>query len=277
MSEAVLVHNAYKKFGGTNLVVWKRQSERAGYLGWSEHSAEIVAVDHVSFSIRQGEIFGILGPHGSGKSTLIRLLATLLLPDAGDLRVFGYDVVRQPVQVQRLINRVSVEASFFKKLSPMENLLYGVHLHEGAVQAHRQVVEILTRLGMEESAIYQPMREMSRAMQQKVVSARALLSRPRLLLLDEPTAGQDGNSTQQVHEIVRELRDQCGTTILVSTRDRLEAEALCDRIALIEGGKIMAVDTPAGLKRMIPRIEYEPALDEVFLNLTSQPLVKEEV
>ena len=125
----------------------------------------VVAVDHVSFTVMQGEIFGVLGPNGSGKSTLIRLLATLLLPDDGDIRVFGYDVVHQPMLVQRLINRVSVEASFFKKLSPMENLVYGARLYGmSGAEIRRQVVEILTRLGLEERSIYKPMEEMSRGM-----------------------------------------------------------------------------------------------------------------
>jgi ABC-2 type transport system ATP-binding protein len=268
MSEAVLVHNAYKKFGGTNLVVWKRQSERAGYLGWSEHSAEIVAVDHVSFSIRQGEIFGVLGPHGSGKSTLIRLLATLLLPDAGDLRVFGYDVVRQPVQVQRLINRVSVEASFFKKLSPMENLLYGVHLHEGAVQAHRQVVEILTRLGMEESAIYQPMREMSRAMQQKVVSARALLSRPRLLLLDEPTASLDPSAARDIRARIHEFAAQGAAGILWTSHNMYEVEQVCNRVLFLSRGRILLEGDP----RTLPAAHGKASLEDLFVAVAREPL-----
>lgn len=153
----------------------------------------MTAVDQVSFEIEQGEIFGVLGPNGGGKSTLIRLLSTLLLPDNGQISVFGYDVERQFVQVQELINRVSVEASFFKKLSPMENLLYGARLYglKGS-ETRRQVVEILTRLGLEKQQITSPMEEMSRGMQQKVAIARALLSHPRFLLLDEPTTNLAG-------------------------------------------------------------------------------------
>jgi ABC-2 type transport system ATP-binding protein len=237
----------------------------------------IVAVDKVSFTVKENEIFGVLGPNGSGKSTLIRLIATLLLPDDGELKVFGYDVVKQPRQVQALINRVSVEASFFKKLSPMENLLYGARLYGlPGGETRKQVVQILTRLGLEERSIYSPMEEMSRGMQQKVAIARALLSKPRLLLLDEPTTGLDPRSKRDVQAVVRELRDDFGTTMLLTTHDMHEAEVLCDRVAIIDGGRIVALDTPQGLKQLIPHNGSEPTLEDVFLELTGKQLKKEE-
>lgn len=280
MNTAIQVREAYKQFGSPILPLWRRMPRSNGKPNGANANGRpsfVVAVDHVSFSVAQGEIFGILGPNGSGKSTLIRLLATLLLPDDGDIRVFGYDVVRQPMQVQRLINRVSVEASFFKKLSPMENLVYGARLYglRGA-ETRQQVVEILTRLGLEPRAIHKPMEEMSRGMQQKVAIARALLSRPRLLLLDEPTTGLDPRSKREVQQVVQELRQEHGTTILLTTHDMTEADQLCDRIAIIEGGKIVALDTPAALKRIIPRNGHEPTLEDVFLELTGKKLVKEE-
>jgi ABC-2 type transport system ATP-binding protein len=220
----------------------------------------------------------VLGPNGGGKSTLIRLISTLLLPDSGQITAFGYDVVRQPMQVQRLINRVSVEASFFKKLSPMENLLYGARLYglEGS-QTRRQVVEILTRLGLEKRSIYAPMEEMSRGMQQKVAIARALLSHPRLLLLDEPTTGLDPRSKREVQQVVRELRDEYNTTILLTTHDMVEADLLCDRIAIMDSGKVIALDTPVNLKQMIPQKDgAEVTLEEVFLELTGKKLANKE-
>ena len=236
-----------------------------------------MAVDHVSFSVREAEIFGVLGPNGSGKSTLIRLIATLLLPDGGSITVFGHDVVSQPMEVQRMINRVSVEASFFKKLSPMENLLYGARLYgmEGKETRHK-VVEILTRLGLEQNTIRQPMEEMSRGMQQKVAIARALLSKPKLLLLDEPTTGLDPRSKREVQAVVRELNELHGTTILLTTHDMGEAEVLCHRIAIVDNGRIVALDTPDALKKLIPRNGHEPTLEEVFLELTGNQLVAED-
>ena len=137
------------------------------------------ALKGITLQVRYGEIFGLLGPNGSGKSTLIRLLATLLVPDGGAISVFGHDVQQEPMAVQRLINRVSVEASFFKKLSPMENLLYGARLYGlNGSEARAQATAILTRLGLQAKSFDRPMEEMSRGMQQKVAIARALLSRP---------------------------------------------------------------------------------------------------
>ncbi len=272
MNEAIQVRDAYKKFGKVSRPLWTR-----GQLANNAGKGLKVAVDHVSFAVREAEIFGVLGPNGSGKSTLIRLIATLLLPDAGSITVFGHDVVSQSMQVQRLINRVSVEASFFKKLSPMENLLYGARLYgmEGK-ETRRKVVEILTRLGLDRQTIGQPMEEMSRGMQQKVAIARALLSQPRLLLLDEPTTGLDPRSKREVQAVIRELNEQHGTTILLTTHDMGEAEALCHRIAIVDNGKIVALDTPVALKKLIPRNGHEPTLEEVFLELTGTQLVKEE-
>jgi ABC-2 type transport system ATP-binding protein len=279
--DAIVVHEAYKHFGKTNRTVWQRlrQARPAVENGAAAagQKPSVVAVDRVSFEVKQGEIFGVLGPNGSGKSTLIRLIATLLLPDSGSIQVFGQDVVRSAMQVQRMINRVSVEASFFKKLSPMENLLYGARLYglDGR-ETRQRVVEILTRLGLEEKTIYKPMEEMSRGMQQKVAIARALLSRPKLLLLDEPTTGLDPRSKREVQAVVREMNAEMGATILLTTHDMLEAESLCHRIAIIEGGRIVALDTPAGLKALIPQNGHAVTLEEVFLELTGKKLVNKE-
>jgi ABC-2 type transport system ATP-binding protein len=235
----------------------------------------VIAVNHVSFNVEQGEIFGVLGPNGGGKSTLIRLISTLLLPDSGKITVFGHDVEKQPMQVQKMINRVSVEASFFKKLSPMENLIYGARLYGmDGKDTRKQVVEILTRLGLEKRSIYSPMEEMSRGMQQKVAIARALLSHPQLLLLDEPTTGLDPRSKREVQAVIRELRSEHNTTILLTTHDMNEAEMLCDRIAIMDSGKVIALDTPAALKNRIPSKDgIEPTLEDVFLELTGKQLV----
>ncbi|MFI5274551.1 MAG: ABC transporter ATP-binding protein, partial [Ktedonobacterales bacterium] len=159
------------------------------------------AVDDVSLTIHRREIMGVLGSNGSGKSTLIRLISTLLLPDEGSVLVFGHDVVREERAVQRLINRVSVEAAFFRKLSPMENLLYSTRLYGvPAREARRQINAILARLGIKHDRINRPLEHMSRGMQQKVAIARAFLTAPILLLLDEPTTGLDPRSKRDVQE-----------------------------------------------------------------------------
>lgn len=289
MHAAISANNVYKKFGKPSEPFWRRfltlakSNENSRNDLKSEKKTEtnerfVIAVDHVSFRVETGEIFGVLGPNGGGKSTLIRLISTLLLPDSGNISVFGEDVVRQSMKVQEMINRVSVEASFFKKLSPMENLIYGARLYGlDASKARKQIVEILTRLGLERRSIYNPMEEMSRGMQQKVAIARALLSHPRLLLLDEPTTGLDPRSKREVQAIVRELREKHGTTILLTTHDMLEADYLCDRIAIMNSGKIVALDTPSGLKRLIPaKNGIPPSLEDVFLELTGKQLTTPE-
>ena len=271
-ASAVYVDRALKIFGG------KRRGFTPPVKGHLPEGAK-VAVNHVSLEIKPGEIFGVLGPNGSGKSTLIRLIATLLIPDGGHITVFGHDVVKEARTVQTLINRVSVEASFFKKLSPMENLLYGARLYSvPAGEARRRVRDILARLGLEELSIDRPMEEMSRGMQQKVAIARAFLSRPILLLLDEPTTGLDPRSKREVQAFVRELRDSHDATILLTTHDMYEAEALCDRIAIIDGGNIITLGTPDELKQRIPHATrgHAPTLEEVFLELTGKQLVTEE-
>ena len=289
MSSVIVVENVYKKFGKRDQPIWKRvfwgKDQNNGKIssngGLKSDGVEdssnaktvVVAVDRVSFTVQEGEIFGVLGPNGSGKSTLIRLIATLLLPDEGSIRVFNYDVVSQSMDVQRLINRVSVEASFFKKLSPMENLVYGARLYGlSGGETRRRVVEILTRLGLDKRSIYRPMEEMSRGMQQKVAIARALLSRPRILLLDEPTTGLDPRSKREVQAVIRELNQEDGTTILLTTHDMSEADNLCHRVAILDDGKIVALDTPVALKKMITKNGHEPTLEDVFLELTGKKL-----
>ncbi|MBN1370482.1 MAG: ATP-binding cassette domain-containing protein [Anaerolineaceae bacterium] len=293
--DAITVSDVYKKFSKPADSFWKRMLNRNhagngkngngsngngknGASAENGHLPYVVAVDHVTFSVPKGEIFGVLGPNGGGKSTLIRLISTLMLPDSGRIDVLGYDVVRQPMKVQERINRVSVEASFFKKLSPMENLLYGARLYGlEAGDVRKRVVEILTRLGLEKRDIFNPMEEMSRGMQQKVAIARALLSRPELLLLDEPTTGLDPRSKREVQAVIRELRDQDGTTMILTTHDMTEADTLCDRIAIMNHGKIIALDTPQALKAMIvSKNGTEVTLEDVFLELTGSKLVSEE-
>ncbi len=269
LAVALSVQSAYKTFGAS--------SNRPLLLRFSDQRSPTVAVNRISFDVRRGEIFGVLGPNGSGKSTLIRLLATLLVPDGGAISVFGHDVQKEPLAVQRMINRVSVEASFFKKLSPMENLLYGARLYGlSGSEARAKAAAILNRLGLQPNSFDRPMEEMSRGMQQKVAIARALLSRPIVLLLDEPTTGLDPRSKREVQAFVRELRDTHDTTIVLTTHDMLEADELCDRIAIIHNGNIVALDTPAHLKKQIANNGHVPTLEEVFLKMTGEQLIKED-
>jgi len=252
---------------------WSSQTE-------DKQKYEILAIDNISLTVKQGEIVGILGANGSGKSTLIRMLSTLLIPDTGSITVFGYDVVKNEAVVQRLINRVSVEASFFKKLSPMENLLYAARLYNmsGSV-ARAKIKEILHRLGINSDRIGAPLENMSRGMQQKVAIARAFLTSPIVLLLDEPTTGLDPRSKVDVQNFVNELRDVHGATILITTHDMEEADALCDRVAIIDKGRIIASGEAGELKRNVTALQGKSTLvtmNEVFMHYTASRLITEE-
>jgi ABC-2 type transport system ATP-binding protein len=234
----------------------------------------VTAVDDVSIRIEQGEVYGVLGANGGGKSTLIRLVSTLLTLDTGKVEVFGHDIERDEMAVKRLINRVSVDAAFFKKLSPAENLTYAARLYGmNARQARQQAVQILGRLGISESRLGRPLEQMSRGMQQKVAIARALLTSPTLLLLDEPTTGLDPRSKLEVQTFIEEVRDTHDATIVLTTHDLAEADRLCDRIGILNDGRLIVEGTPEQLKERVARDhDQEPTLDSVFMTWTGRSL-----
>ncbi len=268
---ALEIQGAVKRFG-------KETSRRQPFWKRGEHkpTETTMAVDHMSLTVQRGEIFGLLGANGSGKSTLIRLVSTLLIPDGGTIKVFGHDVEHEERLVRRMINRVSVEASFFKKLSALENLMYAARLYDmPAAEAREKATYILKRLGLNQKRLYEPLENMSRGMQQKVAIARGLLTAPVLLLLDEPTTGLDPRSKQDVQRFVLQMREEHTTTVFLTTHDMDEADRMCDRIAIITEGRIVALDTPAGLKRTIGEQigkNGSTTMEDVFLTLTGKSL-----
>jgi ABC-2 type transport system ATP-binding protein len=210
----------------------------------------VVALDDVSFAIARGECVAVLGQNGSGKSTLVRLLSTLLLPDGGSARVFGHDVVRDERAVRGIVNRVSVEASFFKRMSASENLSYAARFYGiGHRETRQRIPEILGHVGFPVDRASAPMEDLSRGMQQKVALARALLTSPTLLLLDEPTTGLDPRAKLEVQAFIREMRREHDTTTLLCTHDMAEAETLADRVGILDGGRLLALEPAAALKR----------------------------
>ncbi len=273
--DAVVIDSLTKIFKKSRpLLRWHKKNA-----GQKEEKREVRAVDNVTITIKRREIVGILGSNGSGKSTLIRILSTLLIPDSGHVSIFGYDVVKNDRTVQRLINRVSVEASFFKKLSPMENLIYAARLYNmPGDEARLEIRRILGRLGIKPDRIGAPLENMSRGMQQKVAIARAFLTAPIVLLLDEPTTGLDPRSKNDVQTFVRELRDEHDATILITTHDMDEAGALCDRVAIIDQGRIVALGDALALKRAVTGIMGHSELvtmHEVFMHYTAAHLITE--
>jgi ABC-2 type transport system ATP-binding protein len=233
----------------------------------------VSALRGVTFTMERGECVAILGPNGSGKSTLIRLLATLLLHDGGSARVFGHDVFADPRAVRRLVNRVSVEASFFKKMSSSENLSYAARFYGMTPrETSSRIPEILENVGFPVERKGEPMENLSRGMQQKVALARALLTSPVLLLLDEPTTGLDPRSKLEVQDFIREVRRAHDATILLCTHDLDEAEALADRTGILHRGELIALGTAEELKE-----RYGAAtLEEAFFTATGRALSDDE-
>ena len=233
----------------------------------------VVALHEISFTVARGECMAVLGQNGSGKSTLVRLLSTLLLPDGGSARVFGHDVVREDRAVRGVVNRVSVEASFFKRMSAAENLSYAARFYGlGPSLTRRRIPEILERVGFPTARSSAPMEDLSRGMQQKVALARALLTSPALLLLDEPTTGLDPRAKLEVQEFIREVRRSHDTTTLLCTHDMAEAETLADRVGILDGGRLLALEEARTLKRRY----RADTLEGAFLVATGREFVEEE-
>jgi ABC-2 type transport system ATP-binding protein len=260
---AVEVHNLRKEF-------FRRDATRTRL---RKRRRRVAALEGVTFTIERGECVAILGQNGSGKSTLVRVLSTLLLPDGGGAKIFGHDVVKESRAVQRLVNRVSVEASFFKKMSSEENLAYAARFYGIPPRVTRtEIPEILTRVGFPVGRRHEGMEHLSRGMQQKVALARALLTSPVLLLLDEPTTGLDPRSKLEVQDFIREVWTSHDATILLCTHDMREAEVLADRVGILDRGRLIALDPADRLKE-----QYEAeTLEDAFFVATGRTFEEEE-
>ena len=233
----------------------------------------VAALDGVSFTMKKGETLAILGQNGSGKSTLVRLLSTLLLNDGGRVTIFGHDAFRESRAVRRLVNRVSVEASFFKKMSAGENLHYAARYYGmGPRETRVKIPAILTKVGFPIDRRTEPMENLSRGMQQKVALARALLTSPVLLLLDEPTTGLDPRSKLEVQEFIREIRTSHDATVLLCTHDLVEAETLAERVGILDKGRLIALAPANELKEQYGA----ETLEDAFFAATGKTLEDEE-
>jgi len=230
------------------------------------------ALSGVTFTIARGECVAILGQNGSGKSTLVRLLSTLLINDGGEARVFGHDAYRESRTIRRLVNRVSVEASFFKKMSAAENLSYAARFYGMTPRQTRvKIPEILGRVGFPPERRNEAMEHLSRGMQQKVALARALLTPPVLLLLDEPTTGLDPRSKLEVQEFIEEMWRTHDATTLLCTHDLAEAETLADRVGILDDGELLCLESAEQLKHRYGA----DTLEEAFFSATGRSFEEE--
>ncbi len=209
------------------------------------------AVDHISFEVRRGEIFGFLGPNGAGKSTTIRMLCTLSRPSDGTATIEGLDVVKDDGQVRHHIGLVSEKLIMYNDLTARENLrLFGELYDIPKDTLAKRIEKLLTFVRMEKWADVR-IGTFSTGMKQRINVIRALVNQPEILFLDEPTLGLDPQSTVEIRELVRRINLENHTTIILTTHMMVEADLLCNRIGIIDHGKIVALDTPANLKKLV--------------------------
>jgi ABC-2 type transport system ATP-binding protein len=216
---------------------------------------EVRALDCVNLSVMEGEVHGLLGPNGAGKTTLVKILTTVLLPTSGSASICGHDVVRDSKAVRPLIGIVfGGERGLYTRLTARQNLEYWASLYRlPGNQIKRRASALLERVGLAERADVR-VETYSRGMKQRLHLARGLIAGAKVLFLDEPTAGMDPIAAREFRALIAEIRAE-GTTILLATHDMVEAEVLCDRVTLIDRGRILATESPRSLGRLISRYQ----------------------
>ncbi len=228
------------------------------------------AVDDISFNIKKGEIFGFLGPNGAGKSTTIRILTTLLRPTSGEATISGHDLVKEQDKVREHIGLVAEKIILYDHLTARENLQFFGHLFNlSKEEIEERTSGWIKKLHMADWLNSQ-VRTFSTGMKQRINIVRALLTKPDILFLDEPTLGLDPQTTHLIRGFIKELNNQ-GVTVLLTTHDMIEAEALSDRVAIIDRGKIVAQDSVENLFKLVSDKE-KPTLEDVFLSITGKEI-----
>jgi ABC-2 type transport system ATP-binding protein len=243
MALAIEANGLTKDFEKGRRTIWQRLRREP------DQRETFRAVDDIDLRVAEGEVFGLLGPNGAGKTTTMRMLATLLEPTSGSATVLGHDLVRGARDIRRRLGAVLAgERSLYWKLTARENLEYFAALyHVPRAQTAERIRQLLEDVQLTDRAD-DYLEKFSTGMRQRLVLARALLPAPSLLLLDEPTVGLDPQAARDLRERVLQLRDE-GRTVLLTTHYMEEADQLCDRIAIVDHGRIVALDTPDGLKR----------------------------
>jgi ABC-2 type transport system ATP-binding protein len=211
---------------------------------------DLKAVNGVSFSIKKGEIFGLLGPNGAGKTTIIRMLTGLARPTSGTAKILNHDIVKESVEVRRVVGVVPQSNVIDRELTVYQNLSYHAKLHSmKKIDYERTIPMVLDLVGLKEKQDKDPL-ILSGGMKRRLTIAKALVHEPEVLFLDEPTTGLDPQSKRALWGRIQALSKK-GITMILTTHYMEEAELLCDRIGIIDKGKVIALDTPGGLKRIL--------------------------
>ena len=220
----------------------------------------IRALDGLSFHIKQGEIFGLIGPNGAGKTTTLRTISTLILPTSGRVEIFGLDVVKQAGKVRKIISYLPEEAGAYRNLSGWEYLEFMARFNTKNDSELKKIINEAAQISGLADRLKDRAKTYSKGMKRRLLVARALMTRPKLAVLDEPASGLDVLHAYYVREIIKTYVNEHGVTVLLSSHNMLEVEYLCDRVALLSKGKIVVEGRPAELKR-----KYESEnLEEVF-------------
>jgi ABC-2 type transport system ATP-binding protein len=217
----------------------------------TKNFGKFTAVDDISFNVKKGEIFGLLGPNGAGKSTTLRMLSTLSRPTKGTATIGGYDTVKNDTEVRKLIGIVSEKMIIYNRLTAKENLMFFGSLFNIPKEVLTKRIDDLLELVQLTKFKNAQVGTFSTGMRQRMNVIRALLNMPQVLFLDEPTLGLDPQSSVEIREFVRKLNQEQGTTVIITTHMMLDADLLCDRIAIVDHGKIIALDTSTNLKKII--------------------------
>lgn len=264
-----------------------------------------MALNNLTFSIEKGEIFGFLGPSGSGKTTTIKLLTAQLIQTSGEVKVFGKDVYANKKEIVKNIGVLSDTSGMYDRLSVLDNLMLYADIND---VPKKTVIEILDKIGMSET-IKKEAKKLSKGMKQRLMIARAVLHKPKLLFLDEPTSSLDPGTTLEIHKLLRKLNEE-GTTIFLTTHNMQEADKICDRVAFLNDGEIVDIGNPGDLKlkyinddikvilkdknkeimlkndaegaskiktwmeegKLLAIHSMEPSLEKIFLNITGREL-----
>ncbi len=226
---------------------------------------EFTAVDHVSFEVGNGKVFGLLGPNGAGKTTTMRLLSTLLKPTSGTATVAGHDLLREPQKVRASIGVLPEDTGLYDRLTPREHLLYYGRLHRMPEDLLRKRGDELLDIMELKDRANTKVGDFSKGMKQKVALLRAFIHDPPVLLLDEPTAGLDVMSARSIQGFVERFRKE-GKAIMISTHNMTEAQKLCDRVAIIDHAKIVAAGTVAELQKRTSQKD----LESIFVQLVTE-------
>jgi ABC-2 type transport system ATP-binding protein len=238
-------------------------------VGLTKMYGRLLAVDHISFQVEKGEIFGFLGPNGAGKTTTIRMLTTLTKPSEGTAKIFGYDVQREPISAKERMGIVPEISNVYDELSAWDNLLFTAELyHVRKGEAEKRAKELLEKFDLYEKKRNEA-KDFSKGMRRRLAIAMGLMNKPDLLFLDEPTSGLDVQSALIIKDIVRDLNRE-GSAIFLTAHNIEEANVLCGRVAIIHKGRIAAIDTPERLKRTIQSVQsVEVAFDPTPPNISA--------